>query len=432
MELRFRGEYVLASPDKPIAYSAEGPGMLVGYVVPAAQTDRSTAASVNLEVTSGSKVLLKQAITSQVNDGIRVLPQGTRFRPTRVQRVAVELLEDAVDYQVKVDGNAAIAAFRRPRKPRFGQTPESPLKPSKPGQKIEFEADKTWYWVSVCDPVRVSVPSMGMLQVIARTQITSLRETPAPSFVRVLEGGKVKAADPVTAAPEPGLEFAVGRSTFMVGEAKTTSVWAAEATMFEVELAAWGCVNGVGVQLEFTPNQGPPPAQGELISSQQRPEPPDGSASSGATQAPACSNDAVQQESRIRTLAMEYVDTLVASGVIPPSRFSLRVDNSGTDFEVTKLTAKFDGADLLSRDEPRIREPLLHRKILPGPHRIEVQLTLRFRGAGADYTLRLNKNAPLVTDAGKRYRLNVVVVDKGAALPLKERADARVELLPDA
>lgn len=442
LELRLRGEFALAAPRKPARFKAVGPGRMVAYVLAKARAD-DEAPAVDLDVVAGGASVFQEHLTTAKLPGLAAQGARTDFVPGGLKRVSFDLLPKSRTYELRVSGPAAIAAYRIIQAPPGVHVPEIPIKPEGRGKLLQFVGKEKWHWASVCDRVSVPLQQSGTLRVSVRTGLADTMDLPPPTFLRAVSEGKVRAAFPITTAPEAGLEFVGGGSKFSAGAVKTLSVGVPTPGDYELELAAWGCVNGAGLQFDFEP--GTPVATSEsspvmsaatlggpLASAQV----PGGDGGIGPDAMAQCG---LQLDDLARARAVEYLDTMVASGVIPPSELSLKQSNEmGDSFLVQNVWYALDGNLLFQKDSPEVDlNALAQRRVVPGPHTLEVKATLRGRGSGSfaylnDYVIKLTKREAFVAESGKKYHLKVTLFDKGGfSTPFKERPGLKVEFVPE-
>jgi hypothetical protein len=441
LELRVRGDFVIAAPGKPVRVKAAGPGKLVVYVLP-------REPSLDLEVQSQGTPLFKEAVVATPMEGLVL--QGAKkadFVPGGLKRVTLELAPKQRVYEVRVGAPAAVAAYRIVQAPPGVRVPEVPIKPEGKAKPVVFVSRDKWHWASICERVTVTVAQAGMLRVSARTALGGGGDLPPPTFMRAISDGRVRAAFPITAAPEPGLEFVSGNGRFEVGTVRSTAIPLRAPGEYDFELAAWGCINGVGLQFDFTPGAMPEssPESSPLLSatgmssgvpavaSAQLPGASDGGAS--PEQLAQCG---LALDDLARSRALEYLDTMVASGVIPPSQLALQQDvQLGGSFTVQSVWYALDGNTVFQKEGlDEGPSALAQRRVVPGPHTLELKATLRGKGAGPfsylnEYVIRLSKREAFVAESGKKYGLKVTLFDKGGFnTPFKERPGVKVELLP--
>jgi hypothetical protein len=327
------------------------------------------------------------------------------------------------------------------------RVPEVPVKPDGKARPVGFVSKDKWHWASICERVTVTVGQAGTLHVSARTALGGGGDLPPPTFMRAVADGRVRAAFPITAAPDPGLEFVSGNGRFEVGTLRTQAIALRTPGEYDFELAAWGCINGVGLQFDFTPGIGPessPEASPLLSAAGVSGNPQAASAQlggalpdGGATQEQ-LAQCGLQLDDLARNRALEYLDTMVASGVIPPSQLALQQDvQLGGSFTLQSVWYALDGNTVFQKDAmDEGASALVQRRVVPGPHTLELKATLRGKGAGPfsylnEYVIRLAKREAFVAESGKKYGLKVTLFDKGGFnTPFKERPGVKVELLP--
>jgi hypothetical protein len=442
LELRMRGDFAMASPGKPLRFKAAGPGKLVAYVLTRAGSN-DDAPPYDLEVISvGASVFKDHGVASKLTD-VFAQGRGADFPVSGVKRVTFDLLPKTRTYEFRVSAPTAIAVFRNVQAPPGVRVPEIPVRPEGKARPLVFAGRDKWHWASICDRVSVSLPQSGTLHVLARTGLADTADLPPPTFLRAVSDGKVRAAFPITSAPEPGLEFVNGGTHFGAGTVRSLDVPIATPGDYELEIAAWGCVNGVGLQLDFVSGTPADVAEANpLVGASGL----GGTASAvqlGGTDGGASSEMSaqcgLQLDEMARARAVEYLDTMVASGVIPPSQLSLKQSTQiGDSFVVQSVWYALDGTVLFQKESPSEElAPFAQRRVVPGPHTLEVKATLRGRGSGPftylnDYVIKLTKREAFVAESGKHYRLKVTLFDKGGfSTPFKERPGLQVELVPE-
>ncbi len=461
MELRIRGDFVVATPGAGLKYKLTGPGRLVLNVAFGALGAAASGPpeAVDVELLGGVESLGKQHVT--VQQLLPLVARGAKpaFSPVGFSRIAFELPARAAIYELKVSAPVAVAAFRRPNAPSEVRVPELPVKPEGKAKPFPVASAERWHWASVCDRVSVRVPGSGVLKILARTQLDGAGELPPPSFLRAVEAGHVRMTTPITAAAEPGYEFGTGRIRYGAGTQRELTLPVPAAGEYDFELAAWGCVNGVGMQFDFTPGPVPPSAVATVTPAPEPVKvPPATPVKTAAATAPAApapaaptpapepakpAKDELAQcmlmlEDLSRVRVAEYLDTMMASGVIPSSRLVLQEKSElGSTFAFQSVTYVLDGLPLHERSANAV-STAVDRQVVPGPHTLEVRLTLKGQGTGkfqrlADTTYRVSRKDTFVTEAGKRYGLRISFEDRGGfATPMKERPAIGFALVPDA
>jgi hypothetical protein len=446
MQLKVAGEFALAGPKKPLSYRLDGPGRVVITIAPAEVTGVEHL-TVNVEITSAGAVLRKEKLTVDWFPRLGAVESSVPFVPFGFKRFTLQLPPKKQGlYQVRVSTDAAISVTR-PTPSKLGYAQEIPAKPEEKVPTFVLAAKERWYWGSVCDGVRVSVAEAGILHVQARMQLQSVHELPPPSFLRVLVEGKVKAAAPITGAPETGLEFASGKMRYPSGTKKKLEIPVEGKSELQVELAAWGCVNGVGFEFQFEPG-----ARGAAVattepSSEIPARAPNGTrgglASEVGEKAPAATSEALTQcnllmEDVTRQRVLEYLDTMVASGIIPAARVAVKQDlQLGDSFFIESVAYVVDDVELIKRDNPQRGTSLAGDKpVVPGPHIFDVRLVVRGQGAGQyahlnDFVFRIGKKESFVAEAGKRYEARVAFKDRGGfGTALRDRPYVELEIRP--
>ncbi|HZH02716.1 MAG TPA: hypothetical protein VEY30_02960 [Myxococcaceae bacterium] len=407
MELRVRGDYLVTGPgDVPVLFEAPGPGQLVLYVMTEAGPEAD--APVPVDVRSEGVALFRESVKVAFVPGLRLKGGGRAFRPHGLRRVSLPPLPKQRVYEVRLVRRAALAAFWVVPAPKGIRIPEVPVRALGGRQTFGVVGERPWHWGSVCDRVRLFAPGPGEVTVEARMQLGAAEELPPPSFMRVTANGKVKGTTSVAASPEPGLEFGLGRRRYGVGSAKALTVYVNEASELEVELAAWGCVNGVGFQFAFRRGATAPPGSPELAephgispesSGEVPPAPPLGAKKPPSPEALAQCSLLLEDVSRAR--ANEYLNTLVATGAIPASRLAFDPPGGpGDAFRVQSVVYRLDALEVPSQD----------RQLLPGPHTLEAQGLLS--GTGAHGPIRVVGQVTFTAEAGKRYRAWIQAVDR--------------------
>jgi hypothetical protein len=424
MQLKVTGEFSLASPGNPARYRLNGPGKANITVAPAFQPGVETL-RITVEFVSAGTVMKKETLTVELFPRLTAPGAPGGFTPFGFRRLSVRLPPKSASYEIRVSGKAAVSVSQ-PAPSKGNEALETPAKPEGKPATFTLDAGDRWQWGSVCDSVKVQVPEAGVIHIGARMQLQSMADLPPPSFMRVLSNTRVKAATPITAAPEVGLEFVNGRSRFPAGTLKKLEVAIPSKGEYIVELAAWGCVNGVGMEILFEPGavaKAPSPVI----------EPPVGLSGSGTASAvgqkaaPASgpSQETLAQcnllmEDATRQRVLEYLDTMVASGIIPGSRLAMQQDfQLGDSFTVDSIVYTLDESELLRKDNPkRGPDPLGDRELIPGPHTLEVLLILRGQGTKQfehlnDYVFRVNRKESFIAEAGKKYDAKIAFKDRG-------------------
>ncbi|HEX4620368.1 MAG TPA: hypothetical protein VH208_02275, partial [Myxococcaceae bacterium] len=418
-----------------------GPGKLIVYLLP-------REPSLELEMLSQGTQLMKDTLAAAPMSGLveAGAKRGGGFVPGGLKRVMLELLPKLRSYEVRVNVPSAVAAYRIVQAPPGVRVPEVPIKPDGKARPIAFVSKEKWHWASICERVTVTVAQAGTLHVSARTALGGGGDLPPPTFIRAVAEGRVRAAFPITAAPEPGLEFISGNGRFEVGTLRTQAIPLRTPGEYDFELAAWGCINGVGLQFDFAPGAAPEGStESPLLSATGVSGGSSGVASAqlaGLSDAGASGETLAQCGLQIddlaRNRALEYLDTMVASGVIPPSQLALQQDvQLGGSFALQSVWYALDGNTVFQKEAMEDgTTALVQRRVVPGPHTLEVKATLRGRGAGPfnylnEYVIRVAKREAFVAESGKKYALKVTLLDKGGFnTPFKERPGVKVELLP--
>jgi len=438
MALKVAGEFSIATPDSSLKYRLDGPGKAVVTVAPVLRPGLEQT-TLTVEVISAGATMKKETVTVDLFPRLEALDSPRPFTPFGFKRISIRLPPKSAVYEVKVSGEAAVAVSK-PVRSASGAELDMPAVPENKVPTFALGSKEQWHWGSVCNSVRVTVREPGVLHVQGRMQLQSVADLPPPSFMRVLFNQKVKAAVPIAGAPDTGLEFTSGKSRYPVGTPKKVEVPVLEKGDYDIELAAWGCVNGVGLEIVFEPGakMAPKVAARESTSPTVQMS---GAASAIGQQATPAASEAMAQcnllmEDTTRARVLEYLDTMVASGIIPGSRLAMKQDYQlGDTFAVESITYTVDDKELLRRDNP-LKGPtfLGERELLPGPHIFDVLIVLRGRGSGQfqhlnDYVFRVNKRESFIAEAGKKYEARVGFKDRGGfTSALKDRPYVELDI----
>lgn len=460
MELGFRTSFALAKPGSPLKYKATGPGRLNAVVVPgrAGPTKFTGSADVEAFAAGQSAPLIRESLSAARMLGLEA-SGAPGFLPSGPTKMGFDLLPGPQVYELKVSGPAAIAAFLQSGEGDSAK--DAPLAPMGKPKAVKLRMREEWHLASVCERVRVETPGRGLLRVFARPLLRNPNEVPPPppTFLRVLSAETVRESVAVTGSPDVALEFTRGSQRIVAGQPRTHEVFTPAAESLTLDASATGCTWGLGLKLHFEPNAEPSgevavaraPAklgddEEEGEATKEAGSKPARAAKAAAAVVPKCEpmspeelvRAKLRDEDAIRRRAMDYLETLVASGAVPGSMLVVqRSSELGEAFVLQEVSYALDGQPLHHESSPDGNDKPVSRKVVPGAHTFEVNAVIKGRGSGAfahlnDYVIRVKNTEAFVADAGRRYSATVKLEDRGgAATPFKERPAIWLRIKPE-
>lgn len=466
LELGYGESFALVTPQAPLRLRAKGPGRLVAIVVPgrAGPTKFTGSVEVEASVQGVAAPVARESLSAPRMLGLEV--SGGSFLASGPTRLSFDLLTQEQLYQLKVSSVAAIATFLQGAE----GARSLPLRPEGKPKTVKLKMQEPWHFVSGCKRIRVQAPGAGVLRLFARPILPDSKEAPA---VLRASGEAGRASLTITSPPELGLQLRHQGKHFASGQAQKRELYLERAGAYDFQMEG-SCHHRAAMQLVFEPGGPPPEGSARLEPEQPQPGPepakvalasklaedeekPRGAPSTPSPapaalveqEVPACApakptpeevvKAKLREEELVRQRVLEYLDSMVASGAIPGSELVVRQSSGlGESFAVEAVYYTLDG-------QPFLQDPgkgegervLLKRKVVPGPHTLEVSAVIKGRGSGSfahlnNYVIRVKGEESFLLDSGRRYSALIRLEDRGGVLtPFEMRAGIQIQVRPE-